>query len=69
MPSRFGMEPPASDVPPECRRGAADKIKQLWLDADNDRLYKQELIGETAPPLPESGHLEIEPPRARRACE
>ncbi|WP_194479895.1 hypothetical protein [Bradyrhizobium sp. CCBAU 53338] len=54
---------------PNSGRGAADKIMQFWLYADNDRLYKQELIGETAPPLPESGHLEIEPPRARRACE
>lgn len=27
-------------------RGAADKVKQLWLYADNDRLYKEELIRE-----------------------
>jgi dienelactone hydrolase len=27
-------------------RGAGAKVKQLWLYADNDRLYKEELIRE-----------------------
>ena len=27
-------------------RGAAGKVKQLWLHADNDRLYKVDLIRE-----------------------
>lgn len=30
----------------EAGRGAGDRVKQLWLYADNDRLYGKDLIGE-----------------------